>query len=81
MSRPGLFARLLALFGRNHRLGEYDAEVSAHLDLLADDLERQGMSQHDDGSAASIRRANDSATRAAFRRWTNWRPTCATASA
>ena len=45
MSRPGLFARLLALFSRNHRLGEYDAEVSAHLDLLADDLERQGMSQ------------------------------------
>ena len=37
MSRPGLFAQLLALFSRNHRLGEYDAELSAHLDLLADD--------------------------------------------
>ena len=45
MSRPALFARLLALVSRTHRLGEYDAEVSTHLDMLADDLERQGMSR------------------------------------
>jgi hypothetical protein len=44
VSRPGLFTRLLALVSRQHRLGEYDAEVSAHLELLADDLERRGMS-------------------------------------
>jgi predicted permease len=47
MSRPGLWARLRTLASRRQRLGEYDAEVSAHLDLLADDLERGGMSPGD----------------------------------
>jgi len=47
VSRPGLVARVLALVGRQRRLGEYDAEVTAHLELLADDLVRRGMSPDD----------------------------------
>jgi predicted permease len=47
VSQPGLFARLWTLVTRRRRLGEYDAEVSTHLDLLASDLERAGMSPAD----------------------------------
>jgi putative ABC transport system permease protein len=38
---------LWTLLHRRRRLSEYDAEVSAHLGLLADDLERKGMSRDD----------------------------------
>lgn len=54
MTRPGLFARLRTLVGRRRRLGEYDAEVSSHLDLLAADLERSGLSP--DGARREARR-------------------------
>jgi putative ABC transport system permease protein len=47
VSRPGLIARLRTLVTRRRRLGEYDAEVSAHLDLMIADLERTGMSPDD----------------------------------
>ena len=38
------FSRLAGLFGRRRAEQEFDAEIAEHLDLLAEDFMRRGMS-------------------------------------
>jgi hypothetical protein len=45
-------SRILALFRRDHLDGRLDDEVRAHLDLLADDYVRRGMSPEEARMAA-----------------------------
>ena len=45
-------SRVLALFGRRRRDGDLSDEIQAHLDLLADEHVRRGMSASDARAAA-----------------------------
>src|SRR5262245_7157402 len=40
-------SRLLGALRRTHRDNELDAEIQAHLDMLADDFRRRGLSDRD----------------------------------
>jgi predicted permease len=50
-----LLQRALALFSRRRLDGELDAEIRTHIDLLADEYMRRGMTPHD--ALAAARRA------------------------